>query len=669
VPEVVDVVVTLSEAPDEAAISAMVTVVEVDERVPADADVADVVDNVPGAKISRLGGLGDYSAVSIRGSSFRQVEVFLDGVPLNPDGASAINLSELPLRSFSRVEVYRGGGPPELGANAMGGVIHLVTADSPPGARAAFSGGSLHTYAASASAGLSGRVSGLPTDGFAAVNGFVTGGQFAYFSDRGTPFSLGDDRRLLRMNNDHRRLSGHARWRLGHPGLRFTAVTSWSAVDEGVPGPASRPTRSVRYAATRGLASVGLQSTGGPVTARCSLWGLGFGEAFEDRSGEIGLGRQSTRDMTWLAGLRGGMKWAPTRWLTTHTNLQARFDLYRSVDQLSNATSPERRRLVAKGSVGASGWWLPAAQGAGLAVTATVSLIGIDNAALNEVDVPDGRPDARFEAMPRVGVVARPTSWLTLKANGGRYVRPPDLIELFGDRGALVGNPDLVAESGWSLDAGFRTVSPVTGPATGWAEVAWFLNEGTDHIVYVQNAQGVSVPANLGQTRVIGVESAGYAHLFKLFEAGYDLTWTWSRNLSERHPATTYAQLPGVPALEASAHVAVHWRRQIRAGYRFSFTDGTYWDATNWFLAAPRAFHGLFASVRLGSDHPRRGIPVGPWLEVNVRNLTDRIGEVVVRNPLDPADEATVVQPVTDFVGYPLPGRTVMVTLTFEEPR
>ena len=48
-------------------------------------------------------------------------------------------------------------------------------------------------------------------------------------------------------------------------------------------------------------------------------------------------------------------------------------------------------------------------------------------------------------------------------------------------------------------------------------------------------------------------------------------------------------------------------------------------------------------------------------------NLTDRIVEVVPRNPLDPSDDARVIQPTTDFVGYPLPGRTVLVTLRWEQ--
>lgn len=91
-----------------------VTIIEVDERLSAAADLADVIETATGTTVVQLGGLGDLSAVSIRGSSLRQVQVFLDGVPLNPDGSATVNLAELPLGAFSRVEVYRSSPPPEL---------------------------------------------------------------------------------------------------------------------------------------------------------------------------------------------------------------------------------------------------------------------------------------------------------------------------------------------------------------------------------------------------------------------------------------------------------------------------------------------------------------------------------------------------------------------------
>ena len=122
----------VGQAPDEvSATPAQVTVIPVDERLPASADVATAVARAPGVVVRRLGGLGDLAQVGIRGAGARQSEVLLDGIPLNPEGGSAVDLSELPLRALDRVEVYRGQAPALLGTTALGGAVALWTTDAP----------------------------------------------------------------------------------------------------------------------------------------------------------------------------------------------------------------------------------------------------------------------------------------------------------------------------------------------------------------------------------------------------------------------------------------------------------------------------------------------------------------------------------------------------------
>jgi hypothetical protein len=60
--------------------------------------------------------------------------------------------------------------------------------------------------------------------------------------------------------------------------------------------------------------------------------------------------------------------------------------------------------------------------------------------------------------------------------------------------------------------------------------------------------------------------------------------------------------------------------------------------------------------LRSGGDRPIE-------FAIDVLNLTDRFVQVVPRDSLNPDDDAVVVDPITDFVGYPLPGRTVLATL------
>ncbi len=90
-------------------------------------DVADVLQNLPGVVITRSGGPGQPSRVSMRGSSANQVLVLLDGVPLNSALSGAADLSLVPVENVERITVLTGAQSARYGPRAMAGVIEVVT--------------------------------------------------------------------------------------------------------------------------------------------------------------------------------------------------------------------------------------------------------------------------------------------------------------------------------------------------------------------------------------------------------------------------------------------------------------------------------------------------------------------------------------------------------------
>ena len=78
----------------------------------------DVLAEATGVHVKRLGGLGAFSTLSLRGSSADQVEVYLDGILLNAAFGGGVDLSNLPLAHVGQIEVYRGAG---AGGNGLGG--------------------------------------------------------------------------------------------------------------------------------------------------------------------------------------------------------------------------------------------------------------------------------------------------------------------------------------------------------------------------------------------------------------------------------------------------------------------------------------------------------------------------------------------------------------------
>jgi len=73
--------------------------------------VADVLSDAAGVTVRRLGGPATWSILSIRGSSANEVQMYLDGIPLSRARNETVNLSNLPLDSLERIEVYRGTTP------------------------------------------------------------------------------------------------------------------------------------------------------------------------------------------------------------------------------------------------------------------------------------------------------------------------------------------------------------------------------------------------------------------------------------------------------------------------------------------------------------------------------------------------------------------------------
>ena len=88
--------------------------------------LGDALAAAPGVKVRETGGVGSDMNVSLDGFSGKHVKVFIDGVPQEGVG-SAFGLNNIPVNFARRIEVYKGVVPVTFGADAIGGVINIVT--------------------------------------------------------------------------------------------------------------------------------------------------------------------------------------------------------------------------------------------------------------------------------------------------------------------------------------------------------------------------------------------------------------------------------------------------------------------------------------------------------------------------------------------------------------
>ncbi|MCS4224590.1 TonB-dependent receptor [Sphingobacterium sp. BIGb0165] len=89
-------------------------------------DLNQILSRSTGVRVRESGGLGSDFNFSINGLSGKQVKFFIDGIPMENFGNS-MSLNNIPVNLAERIEVYKGVVPVELGADALGGAVNIVT--------------------------------------------------------------------------------------------------------------------------------------------------------------------------------------------------------------------------------------------------------------------------------------------------------------------------------------------------------------------------------------------------------------------------------------------------------------------------------------------------------------------------------------------------------------
>ncbi|HEX9916497.1 MAG TPA: TonB-dependent receptor [candidate division Zixibacteria bacterium] len=92
-------------------------------------NLGDALKNLAGLDFRTNGVLGQNSTISFRGSFTSQVLVLQDGRALNSLTYGNFNLSDFSVENVERLEIVRGPLSSLYGANALGGVVNIITKD------------------------------------------------------------------------------------------------------------------------------------------------------------------------------------------------------------------------------------------------------------------------------------------------------------------------------------------------------------------------------------------------------------------------------------------------------------------------------------------------------------------------------------------------------------
>lgn len=122
------VVVTATRTPlGRSTLPVAVTVISGDDlRIRGITTVADALQDVTSAYVAQAGSQGATTSLFLRGGESKYVKVLIDGVPANDPGGS-FDFASLTTDNIERIEVVRGPASVIHGADAVTGVVHIIT--------------------------------------------------------------------------------------------------------------------------------------------------------------------------------------------------------------------------------------------------------------------------------------------------------------------------------------------------------------------------------------------------------------------------------------------------------------------------------------------------------------------------------------------------------------
>src|SRR6516164_5124540 len=110
--------------------------------------VSDALREVPGVSVVQTGTAGQLTSVFMRGLPSEDMQVLLDGIPINQGLSGAMNFADITTDDIDRIEVVRGPQSTIYGPRALAGVIQIFTKQGAgtPDVMVAAEGGSYDTF-------------------------------------------------------------------------------------------------------------------------------------------------------------------------------------------------------------------------------------------------------------------------------------------------------------------------------------------------------------------------------------------------------------------------------------------------------------------------------------------------------------------------------------------
>lgn len=545
-----------------------VEVISVDDsRTTAKLSLSHMIDMSPSVGIKDYGGVSAMKSISLRGATAGQVLIMLNGQRLNSPQNGEVDLSLIPAASIERIEIVRGGQSALYGADAVGGVVNIITQDNHiiqdhvlhTSFESSF--GSLATYSAGGHLNFSHRHFSFTLSG----SYLSSQGNYSYLDNWGD--------RHIRENNDSRSLQFYSSVKYAKAKSIYRMTYLFNTAERGVPGTLAPVYLSARQWDQRQsfqfhtVVEKGVHSLSADIDYD-RTWNryvndemlVPLDNKYLTQSPSFGF--QDRMDFGNAARITWG--------LGANYNMQETLHYDTTFSRLStHGFIMDESKIVFHNKASSSLILQPALRA-------------------------DLHSDYEMAVSPQLGMLLFPAAGekLSIRTTMGQSFRAPTFNDLYWPRDSYaVGNPDLEPERGLDWEAGMR----YQPSAETYCELNYFYRHVRDMIIWLDHA-GFWWPENLDAAEITGLESVYHQTLGHNLKMDMNYTFLNSVNLS--HSESEYGrQLPYRP--RHTMNMSINYvLKKCEFSYRVKLVSKQYVDSHNTELHAldPYSLSSLSAS-------------------------------------------------------------------------
>lgn len=596
----------------------------------------ELLDRLPSIQVNDSGGFGSFTTVSMRGSTGKQVNFFLDGLLLNSASSGSVNIRNIPAILIEKIATYPDFTPAQLGNANLAGAVNISTREvvaNESGAELSVTAGSFNTHNKEASYWGSYK----DWQVIAALGSF----------DSDNNFSVADD--LFRTDSKQRKNDAFSQDSLflkvakewAEPNdsdelIRSSAMFQYADSYKQIPTSLNQLRDDASLSNTNWRMQILLDHNLNTVQLAHRFFGSRETEQYTDLNSTVGLGtddietEQTTYGVFNVATLASDQH----QWVMALEASKSHIDQHDLIDNEQTIDAQRSTVIVAL----ADDWQISSA----LMVNVTARYYAIDDS-FDLIQREKNSAADVSQTTLQIGSQWKLNKQLTLKANVGRLIRIPTLSEKFGSRGLFEGDSDLKHEQSLSLDGGF---SLALGRLQLMSSV--YFHDVENGIVTIFDSRGVGKPKNIGEARVTGLESQLFWQPNLWLTMAANVAVINSENKSNIRSAKgknlpgIYHKNYGVNITASDNHIdfmsaiPLFKMTQIKYQINYQFYDDLYYNLANSVKADVK--EDLSFSLTLY------------WQRVSV--------DITARNIFD--------KNFLDVNRFPSPGRSYLATLTFD---